>query len=64
MPKWSIDPPPTEEELAKARELINRAKELAKKNRPKTKEEAQAEFERVRQEIIEECRINGTLEEE
>lgn len=65
LPKYSINPPPTEEELKKAEEILKIAKkELEKelKNRiPKTKKEIIKEFEEIRQNIIKQCEENRTL---
>lgn len=38
--KYSINPPPTEEELKKAKELVNKGKIQAKLNRAKNSQEA------------------------
>lgn len=65
LPKYSITPPPTEEELKKAKELMKIAFANVEKNISqinfKTKEESIKEFEGLRQKIIAQCEENGTL---
>lgn len=65
LPKYSINPPPTEEELKKAKELMKIAFANVEKNISqtnfKTKEESIKEFEELRQKIITQCEENGTL---
>lgn len=65
LPKYSINPPPTEEELKRAREIMKIAFSNVEKNRQnkvaKTTEETIKEFEELRQDIINQCRENGTL---
>ncbi len=60
--KYSINPPPTEEELERADRIIAEALAELSSEPPKTAEESWAEFERVREEIIKQCELNGTLE--
>jgi hypothetical protein len=65
LPKYSINPSPTEEELKKAKELMKIAFANVEKNISqtnfKTKEESIKEFEELRQKIITQCEENGTL---
>lgn len=65
LPKYGINPPPTEEELKKAREIMKIAFSNVKNNLknkvPKTPEQTIKEFEELRQDIINQCRKNGTL---
>lgn len=67
LPKYGINPPPTEEELKMADELLNIAfsnVEKKLKNRvSKTSEEIIQEFEDLRQDIIKQWEENGTLNE-
>jgi len=60
--KYSIKPPPTKEELERADRIIAEALAELESEPSKTAEEAWAEFERVREEIIKQCEMNGTLE--
>ena len=53
IPKYGINPPPTEAELALAKKIVVEAKIRAKLNRAKTPKEARAKFEKVREEIRE-----------
>lgn len=67
LPKYGINPPPTEEELKRAEELIkiafsNVEKELENRVQ-KTTEETIKEFEELRQDIIRQCEENGTLDD-
>lgn len=48
VPKYSINPPPTEEELVKTREMIAEAKKRARLNPAKNPQEAWARFDEVR----------------
>jgi hypothetical protein len=65
LPKYSINPQPTDEERKRAREIMKIAFANVEKNRqnkvPKTTEESIREFEELRQDIINQCRKNGTL---
>ncbi|MGI0479614.1 hypothetical protein ACN4EE_02370 [Geminocystis sp. CENA526] len=65
LPKYSINPPPTEKELKRAKELMKIAFANVEKNisqrKSKTKEESIKEFEELRQKIIIQCEENGTL---
>jgi hypothetical protein len=65
LPKYGINPPPTEEELKRAEEIMkiafsNVEKKLENRE-PKTTEETIKEFEELRQNIIKQCEENGTL---
>ena len=65
VPKYSINPPPTEEELKKAEELrkiaLSNVKNNLRNKVRETPEETIKEFEELRQDIINQCRKNGTL---
>lgn len=65
LPKYSINPPPTIDELKRADELMKFAfsnVEKKLKNRvEKTNEETIKEFEELREDIIKQCEENGTL---
>lgn len=62
-PKYGINPPPTEEELKRAEELINIAFLELEKEENLSPEKTIKMFEEVRQDIINQCRKNGTLNE-
>jgi hypothetical protein len=50
-PKYGINPPPTEEELKKAKELVSKAKAKARLNPPKNSQEAWANLDQAIKEI-------------
>ena len=54
-------PKPTEGERERARELIKIALTELETELPMTPEETIKEFEELRQDIIKQCQINGTL---
>lgn len=67
LPKSGINPQPTDEERKRAREIMKIAFSNVEKNIknkvPKTTEESIKEFEELRQDIINQCRENSTLNE-
>ena len=60
--KYSIDPQPTKDELEIADKIIAEALAELESEPPKTAQESWKEFERIREEIIKQCELNGTLE--
>ena len=62
IPKYGINPPPTKAELEMADKIIALALMELESEPPKTDKESWTEFERVREEIIKQCELNGTLE--
>ncbi len=50
-PKYSINPPPTEEEIKNAERIIAEAKKRAKLNRAKSPQQAWEKFDEVRDKI-------------
>jgi hypothetical protein len=61
LPKYSINAPPTSEELKRADELIAQAFTELENEPPLSNEEWIKEFEELREDIINQCRKNGTL---
>jgi ribulose kinase len=53
LPKYGINPPPTDEELKRAKELVKKGKIKAKLNRPKNAEEAWENMEKAINDIRE-----------
>lgn len=63
LPKYSINPPPTEDEIKRAKELMAIAKQELENEPPLSPEETIKKFEELRQNIINQCRENGTLDQ-
>jgi hypothetical protein len=61
LPKYGINPPPTDEELKRAEEIIKIAEKELENEPPLSPEETFKKFEELRQDIINQCRKNGTL---
>jgi hypothetical protein len=60
-PKYDINPPPSSEELKRAEEIIKIAEKELEDEPPLSPEETFKRFEELRQDIINQCKKNGTL---
>lgn len=63
LPKYGINPPPTEEELNTAEEILKIAEKELENELLLSSEEIFKKFEDLRQDIINQCKKNGTLNE-
>lgn len=61
LPKYGINPPPTQEELNTAEEILKIAEKELENEPLFSSEETFKRFEELRQDIINQCRKNGTL---
>ena len=61
LPKYGINPPPTVEELKRAEEILKIAEKESEIEPILSPEETFKKFEEIRQDIINQCRKNGTL---
>ena len=59
---YEVYPKPTEAELEMAHKIIAEALAELESEPPKTAQETWKEFEELRQDIIKQCELNGTLD--
>lgn len=59
--KYGINPPPTEDELKRAEEILKIAEKELENEPILSPEDTFKKFEEIRQDIINQCRKSGTL---